>query len=170
MYPSPRCSQQQDSGRSITFRLPPKPAYRSILFASRAWTIPVGAAALLTAWRPARPRLPAPTPNAWPILGTDPAPTLHNLLLREQRAWVGHFRLGRRRDDENIQPLIAMAGLTYENLTSSRWLLFRFCSPEGPAPAECPCMPVACGGIFSSANLSQSVIIDISRVRRAEIA
>ena len=167
MHHSQRCSLQQESGRSITFRLPPKPAYRSILFASRAWTIPVGAAALLTAWRPARPRLPVPTPNAWPIPGTDPAPTLHNLLLREQRAWVGHFRLGRRRDDENIQPLIAMAGLTYENLTSSRWLLFRFCSPEGPAPAECPCMPVACGGFSETL---QSVIIDISRVGRAEIA
>jgi len=37
--------------------------------------------------------------------------------------------LGRRRDDENIQPLIAMTGLTYENPTSSRRLLFRFCSP-----------------------------------------
>ena len=112
MYPSPRCSLQQDSGRSITFRLPPKPAYRSILFASRAWTIPVGAAALLTAWRPARPRLPVPTPNAWPILGTDPAPTLHNLLLREQRAWVGHFRLGRPRNDEDISAPIAVMGHT----------------------------------------------------------
>ena len=46
MYPSPRCSLQQDSGRSITFRLLPKPAYRNILFASRAWTIPgIGAPA-----------------------------------------------------------------------------------------------------------------------------
>jgi len=173
VYPSPRCSQQQDSGRSITFRLPPKPAYRSILFASRAWTIPVGAAALLTAWRPARPRLPVPTPNAWPIPGTDPAPTLHNLLLREQRAWVGHFRLGRRRDDENIQPVIAMTGLTYESPTSSRWLLFRFCSP--PRASVCR-MPMHASGVgaatFSaSANTcSPCGIMGISSVRRAEIA
>jgi hypothetical protein len=35
VYPSPRCSLQQDCGRSITFRLPPKLAYRSILSASQ---------------------------------------------------------------------------------------------------------------------------------------
>jgi hypothetical protein len=50
--------------------------------------------------------------------------------------------LGRPRDDdENIQPVIAMTGLTHESPTSSRWLLFRFAHPQGPALAECQCMP-----------------------------
>src|SRR6185312_2548422 len=90
----------------------PKLAYRNILFASRAWTIPVGAAALLTAWRPAKPRLPAPKPNAWPILGIDPAPTRHHLLRKEQRARVDRFRLGRLRNDEDTSPPIAVTGHT----------------------------------------------------------
>ena len=87
---------------------------------------------------------------------------------------MGHFRLGRRRDDENIQPLIAMTGLTYENPTSSRRLLFRFCSPQGPAPAECNASRWRAGGNYfllpQTCSPDQGGIMGISRVRRAETA
>src|SRR6266496_5435104 len=58
---------------------------------------------------------------------------------------MGHFRLGRPRDDENVRPPIAMMGPTLGNLRPSRWPPCRLRSPPGPAPAERRCMPMAWG-------------------------
>ena len=101
-----------------------------------------------------------------------PGPTLLILLLRGQRAWVDRFRLGRHRDDENIQPLIAMADLPMKSNVFAVASVSLLLTP-GAAPAECQCLPMACGGnIFSSNNcsLTKVLIRKISRVEKAEIA
>jgi len=133
-----RCSRNLDDRSHSGFR-PNRHIAVSFLH-PKAWTIPVGAAALLIAWGPAKPLLPAPMPNAWPTRGTDLAPTLHHLLRKNQRAWVGHFRLGRPRSEDILgrSSWWANPSKIWRTIpcSCSRQPSFRFRSPPWPAPQE----------------------------------